>query len=129
MLLELAVLGLSQLGHGRAKARTELNWMDGWRKIAMPVRRSLRALCQSPQRPQAAFMGTGSRRARPSSHSPADDMKQRECDFHSASDGKRAKGITYISGSRIFSALEVAGDVFSRADVGQQLVELRRRAL
>jgi hypothetical protein len=38
-------------------------------------------------------------------------------------------GITYISGFRIFSALEVAGDVFSRADVGQQLVELRRRAL
>jgi hypothetical protein len=35
----------------------------------------------------------------------------------------------YISGSRIFSALEVAGDVFSRADVGQQPVEPRRRAL
>jgi hypothetical protein len=51
------------------------------------------------------------------------------CDFHPASDGKRAKGITYISGSRIFSALEVAGDIFSRADVGQQLVEPRRRAL
>ena len=43
--------------------------------------------------------------------------------------GKRAKGIPYISGSRIFSALEVAGDVFSRADVGQQLVEPSRRAL
>jgi hypothetical protein len=42
--------------------------------------------------------------------------------------GSAAKGITYISGSRIFSALEVAGDVFSRADVGQQLVEPRRRA-
>src|ERR1700735_2995845 len=39
------------------------------------------------------------------------------------------QGITYISGFRIFSALEVAGDVFFRADVGQQLVELRRRAL
>jgi hypothetical protein len=50
------------------------------------------------------------------------------CDSHPASDGKRAKGITYISGSRIFSALEVAGDVFSRANVGQQLVEPRRRA-
>jgi hypothetical protein len=49
--------------------------------------------------------------------------------FHPASDGKRAKGITYISGFRIFSALEVAGDVFSRADVGQQLVELRRSTL
>jgi hypothetical protein len=46
----------------------------------------------------------------------------------SASDGS-AQGITYISGSRIFSALEVAADVFSSADVGQQLVELRRRAL
>jgi hypothetical protein len=33
------------------------------------------ALCQSPQRHQAVFMGTGSRRARASSHSPADDMK------------------------------------------------------
>src|ERR1035437_5915459 len=42
---------------------------------------------------------------------------------------KRAKGITYISGSRIFSALEDPGDVFSRADIGQQLVEPRRRAL
>jgi hypothetical protein len=48
---------------------------------------------------------------------------------HSASRPWRAKGITYISGSRIFSTLEVAGDVFSRADVGQQLVEPRRRAL
>jgi hypothetical protein len=49
--------------------------------------------------------------------------------FPLASDGKRREGITYISGFRILSALEVAGDVFSRADVGQQLVELRRRAL
>jgi hypothetical protein len=32
------------------------------------------ALCQSPQRDQAVFMGTGSRRARASSHIPADDM-------------------------------------------------------
>jgi hypothetical protein len=47
---------------------------------------------------------------------------------HSAKWPWRAKRITYISRSRIFSALEVAGDVFSRADVGQQLVELRRRA-
>src|SRR5260370_517279 len=32
------------------------------------------ALCQSPQRHQAVFMGRGSRRARASSHNPADDM-------------------------------------------------------
>ena len=41
----------------------------------LPVQRSLRPLCQSPQRHQAVFMGTGSRHARASSHSPADDMK------------------------------------------------------
>ena len=43
--------------------------------------------------------------------------------------GPRHHRVLQLSGPRIFSALEVAGDVFSRADVGQQLVEPRRRAL
>src|SRR5580700_8356922 len=41
----------------------------------LPVRRSLRALCQSLQRHRAAFMGAGNRCAKRSSHSPADDIK------------------------------------------------------
>ena len=40
-----------------------------------------------------------------------------------------AQEISDISGFRILSALEVAGDVFARSDVRQQLVEPRRRAL
>src|SRR5260370_18728468 len=66
------------------------------------------ALCQSPQRHQAVFMGRGSRRARASSHSPADDMKLRQ---HSAdSYSETCDIVLYLAGVNKHAVFYLAGN-------------------
>jgi hypothetical protein len=59
------------------------------------------ALCQSPQRHQAVFMGTGSRRARASSHSPADDLQLRQHHAHRTPEARS----TNVAGLRTWNSL------------------------
>jgi hypothetical protein len=73
----------------------------------LPVRRSLRALCQSPQRHQAVFMGTGSRHARASSHSLADDMKLRQ--HHAHCEAKSSDILLYLAGVNEHAVLRIVG--------------------
>src|SRR6202035_1093226 len=65
------------------------------------------ALCQSPQRHQAVFMGTGSRRARASSHSPADDMKLRQ--HHAHCEAESSAMLRYLAGVNEHAVLRIVG--------------------
>src|ERR1700724_4116380 len=65
------------------------------------------ALCQSPQRHQAVFMGTGSRRARASSHSPADDMKLRQ--YYADRSPESHDMLLYLAGVNEYAALRIVG--------------------
>lgn len=66
------------------------------------------ALCQSPQRHQALFMRTGSRRARASSHSPAYDMKLRQ--HHTHCEAESCDILLHLAGVNEYRGLGAVGD-------------------